>query len=107
MWYCVELFSDAAGETEVAHGCNGADLVIEHLLEEVLLVQGFDEFAIAIVGVRAVGNEGAVLNDLVVGVVGAGDFELVVIEQGGRGVYLGEEGLIGISHNTEESDFAA
>jgi hypothetical protein len=88
------MFADSEGETEVSEGDDGADLFAEHLFEEVLFLEFLGEEVVAEMGVGAVGHDGAVLYVLAVGVVGAGDFELVVVEEGGGGVDLRKGRLV-------------
>lgn len=73
--------ADAEGETEVAHCGNGLHFFFEDILEEISGLEFLDELVVAPVCVDAVGHDAAVLDVLVVGVVGAGDLELVVVEQ--------------------------
>ena len=86
--YSVEFLADAEGKAEIVDRYNCAELVVEYVRKETILLELLDQVVVPIVGIGAVGNEPRILDDLVVVGEGSGDFEWVVVEEVRRSIHL-------------------
>lgn len=102
MFYGVEFLPDSLGKTEVSDCDHCADLVVEDVGEKVLFLEFLDESVIFVMGVGTIPDGRTVLEDLVVGIVGPGHLELVVIEEAGGSVDLGEGRLVLLPDHTDD-----
>jgi hypothetical protein len=86
--YSVEFLADTKGKAEIVDRYNCAELVVEYVRKEPILLELLHQVVVPIMGVGAVGNEPRVLDDLVVVGEGSGDFEWVVVEEVRRSIHL-------------------
>jgi hypothetical protein len=100
--YFIEFFPNSERKTKVSHSGNSLNIFFEDICKEILSFEFFDELVVPPVGVHSVGKDSAILDILMVGVVGSGDFEFVVVEQAGGCVNVGEGlGLLVADHSDD------
>lgn len=72
----------------------------EYVFEKVLFLELLHQSVVFVMSIAAIGHDGAILNVLVIGVVGSSDFEFIVVSEFRRGIDLGEGVLLFFSNDS-------
>lgn len=77
--YLIQSFPNPQGETEVTNSSNTINLLLEHLIKKLLLLELLHELVVAVMRVDPIGHHPAILDILVVGVIRTGYLKLVIV----------------------------
>lgn len=96
----IKFLADPEGKTEVTNSNNSTDSLREYVFEKVLFLELLHQSVVFVMSIAAIGHDGAILNVLVIGVVGSSDFEFIVVSEFRRSIDLGEGVLLFFSNDS-------